>query len=343
MLEPPNIQNDQISACLQDAYGLRIVDIAFLPLGADPNTGVYRAVAGDTTPYFVKLRQGAFDETSVALPRYLSDQGIAQIIPPLAATTGQLWAHLGAFTVILYPFVEGRNGYEVAMSEQHWREFGTALKRTHTAAVPPALIERIQPETYPAQGRDTIRAFLAQLDDIALVDPVAEQLAAFLKQQRDATLDLVERADRLAQILQARTPEYTVCHSDIHAANILIDANDHFYIVDWDNPILAPKERDLMFIGGGQGFIGHTAEEEQRLFYQGYGQTQIDPVALAYYRYERIVQDIAIYCEQLFLTAEGGEDREPSLHYLMSNYLPGGTIEVAYTSDKTKLRESATL
>ena len=23
------------------------------------------------------------------------------------------------------------------------------------------------------------------------------------------------------------------------------------YIVDWDEPIMAPKERDLMFIGGG--------------------------------------------------------------------------------------------
>jgi spectinomycin phosphotransferase len=273
----------------------------------------------------------------VALPRYLSDQGIAQIIPPLAARTGQLWAYLGAFTVILYPFVEGRNGYEAAMSDQHWRDFGTALKRIHTLAVPPALTQRIQRETYPAQGRDTIRAFLAQLEDIALGDPVAIQLAAFLKDKRDATLDLVERAGRLAQMLHMHTPDYIVCHSDIHAGNILIDANGQFYIVDWDNPILAPKERDLMFVGGGQGFIGHTAQEEDFLFYQGYGQTQIDQIALAYYRYERIVQDIAIYSEQLFLTTEGGEDREQSLYYLMSNFWPDGTIAVAYRSDKTEL------
>jgi hypothetical protein len=26
-------------------------------------------------------------------------------------------------------------------------------------------------------------------------------------------------------------------------------------------PMLAPKERDLMFIGGGQGFMGRTAQE----------------------------------------------------------------------------------
>jgi hypothetical protein len=35
-------------------------------------------------------------------------------------------------------------------------------------------------------------------------------------------------------------------------------------------------------------------------------QDAVAPFALAYYRYERIVQDVAIYCEQLFLTNEGG-------------------------------------
>jgi spectinomycin phosphotransferase len=147
--------------------------------------------------------------------------------------------------------------------------------------------------------------------------------------------DLVERAERLALALQANTPEFVVCHFDIHAGNLLVEDDHKFYIVDWDDPLLAPKERDLMFIGGAQGFVGYTAQEEEALFYRGYGDTQIDPVALAYYRYERIIVDIAIYCEELLLTTEGGDDRERSLGYLMSNFLPNSTIEVAYNSDRT--------
>ena len=88
-----------------------------------------------------------------------------------------------------------------------------------------------------------------------------------------------------------------------------------------------------MFFGGGQGFIGRTAQEEEMLFYLGYGQTSIDLAALAYYRYERIIVDIAIFCEQLLLSNEGGEDRQQSLVYLKSNFLPNGTIEAAYRSD----------
>ncbi len=335
MLEKPALQDEKIVACLQDEYGLNVVQVAFLPLGADLNTAVYRVAVEDETPYFVKLRRGVFDETAVALPKFLSDQGIKQIIAPLATKTGQLRASLDAFKLILYPFIEGRDGYEVDLSDRHWGEFGTALKRIHTAVVPPALISRIQQETYSPQWREIVKTFLARVEDDTFDDPVAIKLAVFLKAKRDETLDLVGRAERLAQALQARSPEFVLCHSDIHAGNILIDANDAFYIVDWDNPILAPKERDLMFIGGGQGFGGHTAREEETLFYGGYGQTQIDPIALAYYRYERIIQDIAVECKQIFLTTDGGEDRERSLRYLTSNFLPNNTIEIAYKSDKT--------
>ena len=101
-------------------------------------------------------------------------------------------------------------------------------------------------------------------------------------------------------------------------------------------PILAPKERDLMYAGGGQFGKARLPVEEERLFYRGYGQTPIDPDALAYYGYERIVEDIAVYCEQLLRSNAGGVDREQALRYLMSNFEPKGTIEIAYRADTTR-------
>jgi hypothetical protein len=43
MLEKPDLQDERIFACLQDEYGLLVVQVAFLPLGADRDTAVYRA------------------------------------------------------------------------------------------------------------------------------------------------------------------------------------------------------------------------------------------------------------------------------------------------------------
>jgi len=337
MLEKPSIQDEKIIAALKEEFGLEAARLTFLPLGADLNTAVYRVVAASGTAHFLKLRGGIFDETSVTLPRFLSDQGITQIIPPLASKSGQLWASLGEFKMILYPFIEGRNGYEVDLSDRQWIDFGAAIKRIHTMDVPPSITSRIRCETYSPLGREKVKKFLGQLDDsICDDDPVTIEAAAFLKPKCAQILDLVERAGRQARALQADPPEFVLCHSDLHAGNVQVDARGAFYIVDWDDPILAPKERDLMYPGGAQGFSGHSAEEEESLFYQGYGPAQVDARALAYYRYERIVQDLAIFCEQIFMTHEGGDDRQQALQYLKFNFLPHNTIEAAYRSDKTR-------
>src|SRR5215212_6383251 len=146
MLEKPDIQDEKIIACLQVDYGLRIIQMAFLPLGGNLCTAVYRAVAEDGTLYFCKLRCSDFDEISVELPRFLNEQGITQIIPPLPSKTGQLWAKLEDFHVILYPFVEGTSGFDVELTEHQWADFGAALQRIHTLSLPPVLSQKTQKE-----------------------------------------------------------------------------------------------------------------------------------------------------------------------------------------------------
>ncbi len=331
MLEKPDLPDEQLIACLQRDYGLRVAQVDFLPLGNDLNTAVYRVVADDARPYFLKLRSGTFDEITVAIPRLLSDQGMAQIIAPIATSAGQLWTRLDAFAVILSPFVAGQNGFAVDVSDRQRVEIGAALKRIHTAALPPALRQRIPHEAYAPYWRDLVRAFQARAEETAFAEPVAAQLAALLRAKRDIIDDLILRAEQLGKALQTRSLEYVLCHADIHAANLLIDG-DTLYIVDWDTLILAPKERDLMFVGAGLDDVWRSARE-QALFYQGYGATEIDPIALAYYRYERIVEDIAAYCQQLLLTDQGGQDREEGLRQLVSQFQPGNVIEVAYASD----------
>ncbi len=331
MLEKPDLPDAKISACLQDHYGLHIVSVEFLPLGADANTAVYRVVADDETPYFLKLRR-SFNETSVLVPKFLSEQGIRQIIVPIETTTQQLWAALDDFAVILYPFVEGHNAFEVEMSARQWVEFGDALKRLHRALVPQTLVNRLKRETFSPQWREIVKEFQRRVEQETFDDPTAAKLAAFLKSKRDTVLFLVRQAERLASALQSQPREFVLCHSDVHAWNILIDSQASFYIVDWDDPILAPKERDLMFVGSGMGICDTTQQET--LFYQGYSQTAIDHVALAYYRYERIVQDIAAYSEQILLTDEGGEDREQGLQNVIGNFLPNSIIDIARRSEK---------
>ncbi len=334
MLEKPAIPDKHITTCLAHEYGLHITGLAFLPLGADAYAAVYRAEAADGRAYFVKLRRGPVAVIALALPAWLHAQGIAAVIPPLRTRSGELSAGLPPWAVIVYPFVAGQDGFTIPLADHHWKVFGAALRRIHSAPVPPALTARIPRETFGPRWRNRVRAFLEQAAAEQFADPIAAEVGALLRTERATIQALIARAEALAAQLGADPPPFTVCHADIHAGNLLIDTQDRLYIVDWDAPILAPRERDLMFVGGGLGGDGHTPQEEEALFYQGYGRVTLDPVALAYYRYERIIVDIAEFCDQLLLSAAGGDDRARSLHYLRSNFAPDGVLAIARASDR---------
>jgi spectinomycin phosphotransferase len=212
MLERPDVEDTALVACLEQAFGLRVADIAFLPIGADPNAAAFRVVAEGGTVYFFKLRSGASNEVAVSLPRWLQEQGISQVIAPLLPTNnGRLWDSVDGYTVILYPYVEGRNGYEVPLSDQHWRELGAALRRLHAVAPPPALLRSIRRESYSPLWCERVRMMLDLVVANTWPEPVTARLATFLNSQRSQTLDLVERTERLARVLRSDSPEFVLC------------------------------------------------------------------------------------------------------------------------------------
>jgi len=337
MLEKPEISDELIISRLHEEYVLHVTALTFLPLGADMGTAVYRVVTDDGMAYFLKLRKG-FDEIIVTVPLFLKSQGIQEIIVPFETKSRQGWADFGEYKMILYPFVEGKNGFEMDLSDSHKRTFGAALKRIHTANLPLDLKGIIPQETYSPRWRERLKEFQRQVENTGFDDPNAAKLAKFIRSRRSVINRLIERTEELASELQTGSHEFVLCHTDIHGANILITDNDQFYIVDWDAPLLAPKERDLMFIGGGIDDIWKSKRDEA-VFYEGYGKTQIDFPMMAYYRYERVIEDLAAYGEQLLLTNEGGADREEAYRRFTGNFEPGQTIEIAKKTDRNSSQE----
>jgi spectinomycin phosphotransferase len=327
VIEKPSIPNEFVISHFQEEYGLQAAELTFLPIGADLDTVVYRVTTDDGTEYFLKLRKG-FDEISVTVPLFLKEQGVHEIIIPFETRSAQRWADFGDYKMILYPFIEGKDGFDMELPDQHRQSLGAALKAIHSAQVPPELKRLIPRESFSPQGRESVKSLLALVEDKPFDDPIAKKLAGFMKSKRNEITHLVQRTEKLASELQSKPLNLVLCHSDIHGGNILISDSGDLYIVDWDNPILAPKERDLMFIGGGIDKIWKSGREEA-VFYEGYGKVEINLPALAYYRCERVIQDLAVIGKQLLLTNEGGADRERSLGWFTSNFETGGTVEIA--------------
>lgn len=88
-----------------------------------------------------------------------------------------------------------------------------------------------------------------------------------------------------------------------------------------------------MFVGAGLG-IGDRPDAAA-LFYQGYGPVEVEPQATAYYRYGRIVEDIAGFCQEILSPDMGAADRERGLGFLVASFEPDDVVERAYRLDTT--------
>jgi spectinomycin phosphotransferase len=325
MLAKPDIANEVLLACLRDRYGIQAGSVEFLPLGADPWSAAFRAGApeGDL---FLKLRLGRFDPVSVEVPAFLRNLGIAEVLAPLAALDGRLSEAIGDTTVIAYPFVEGQPASERNLTPAEWTAFGRALRRIHDASLPADLKARIPVETFSSRFRNRVRALLVEVRATD-GDAVVRDLAVLITRQRERIARLVDRSERLAVKLASASLPRVLCHTDIHAANLLV-ADDGIHIVDWDQPLLAPGERDLMFVGAGIIGVWNRAEEAG-WFYDGYGRVEVNSTALAYYRSERIIEDIAVVADQIVSRSGDDADRRQSLVWLADSFAADEVVEIA--------------
>jgi spectinomycin phosphotransferase len=307
---------------IEKEYATKIVKKEQLYIGADKDTLVFKIETEDNSNYFMKIRTGHFIETSVTIPYLLSRTLKKNIVRPLETVKGHLYLSLENCTVILYPFVLGKSGWELSLSENQWIEFGKLLHGIHNMRLPEEA-RNIPCESYNAKWRINLKEKMGTLYGLQTKD----EFIKFLYGKREVIGKMIDRAEKTAGKIKEKAPKFCLCHGDIHAGNLLITDKNSFYIVDWDTIIQAPKERDLMFIGGGIGNKWNKAEEEN-IFYRGYaGRETIDPLIMIYYRYERIIQDIVEYCDHYF--SEKAQKKDEILKIVESMFEPNNVVDMA--------------
>lgn len=321
-----------IMACLNTDYGIDIFALTLLLLGADTQASVYKAQAKDQKAYFVKVKQGHSHDIGATILSLLQDERIPHIIPPLKTLQGDLIQHLDECTLLVYPFIESQNGFDQSLTHDQWSTFGNVLRRIHDITVPSTIQNQIKKETYSPKYRQIVRSLYSRIEAKPKGDEWAVKLLLLMKEHKKDIHRLVNTAESLSEMIRQSSEEFVLCHSDIHGGNVLIDNKDSIYLVDWDAPILAPKERDLMFIGGGIANVWNDPREEE-FFYQGYGETKINTPLLAYYRHERIVEDIAAYA-QLLLFSNTGEDRQDMYNHFAAMFKPRGVVDIAFKTNE---------
>lgn len=335
MLERQFPSDRCVVECLHIHYALEVKSITPLSDGADMNAARYKVQTSNQS-YFVKLKRGHENDTNATILDLLHHAGIQQIIPPVKTIHGHPIHLLDNFSVIVYPFIEGVNGFSHKLTEHQWMMLGKVLRQIHDFDVPSSILRHIKRETYSSKWRQTVRSLYDHIQAEPLShDRISLKFLNFMKEHKLVIQRLIDRAEELCDSIRDQPTKLALCHSDIHGGNVLIKGNDAIYIIDWDEPIMAPKERDLMFIGGGVANVWNDPQEEFS-FYKGYGNTDINIPLLAYYRHERIVQDIAEYGQALLLIKSGDvhKNRAEMYKQFVNMFDPQGVVDIAFKTDK---------
>jgi spectinomycin phosphotransferase len=328
MIEKPNIADQKIADCLSAHYGITATEIEFLPIGYDASAWAYRVATADSQRYFLKLRRGAIHTTPAAIARYLKAEGVRQVVAPLPTVTGQLTTPLGDYTLLLYPWVDGRSGMEAGLTDDQWTAYGALVHRIHEAHPPADLAAELPREDFVLRHNwgPFVRQFSMSIQRQEFANPYEREMSRLWLAHNGEIIRIVERAERLGSLLRRRPSDFVLCHADIHTANLIVAPDDQLHVVDWDQPIFAPKERDLMFVVGSDA----APTREETLFFVGYGEAEIDALALAYYRAEWCVQEFVDFARRVFhLDDVGDETRADSVRGFEQLFTPSDVVEVA--------------
>ncbi|MCY3865954.1 MAG: aminoglycoside phosphotransferase family protein [Chloroflexi bacterium] len=301
MLERPKLADELIIGQLRASYDLNVRSLEFLPIGNDARAWSFRvkAASGD---YFLKLRLGPVNRASLLVPRYLQNGGLENVAAPMCQESGQLHAWMignedtADYALMLYPYIEGESDWNMSLTAAQWRDWGRIMRSIHDAAVSRELADEVPHEVFALKWLDKIELVEAILTNGNYEGAVAETVARIWRDNADV-IDLCRRRYlELGARMAEQSAEFVICHADIHPANIIIDHTGALHIVDWDEALLAPKERDLMF------FIddGRSADTTDA-FLAGYGDHAVNLQALAYYKYDWLIQELGDYGERVFL------------------------------------------
>lgn len=329
MLVKPQVSDELIIDALRSHFDLRVADLEFLPIGNDASAWAYRVSCHDSD-FFLKLRRGSPRLAGLLASARLYQSGIENVVAPMTTVSGALHARQSEYALVLFPWICGESAWGVELTSSQYRQWGRTMRAIHNTEITPELLQTLPKENFDAKWLNRLVAVESAMARDAVRDSVARRMKAVWQEQYAQIALIKQRYLELTRSFASRSAAAVLCHADIHGANILLDGRGDIFIVDWDETIIAPKERDLMFFiddGGSQSAIAS--------FLDGYGECALDEIGLAYYRYDWVMQEFCDNGERVFLDSRlSAVDREFALAEFCRLFAPGDVVARAHRAYK---------
>ncbi|MBB5156780.1 phosphotransferase [Saccharopolyspora phatthalungensis] len=283
---------DRLRVWVREDFGIDLVAIEPVGVGADVAAEVWRGVCSGGARYAVKYSCGG-TTAGLTVSAWLVERGVSGVVGPVATRRGELWSERAGRRLSLVPWVSDDGALNGGMTAHHWESYGALLAQV--PATPPVEAATSLPREDHTHERWASAVRVLHGDCTSARDS-ADHLVRCLAEQWCAATDrigaLLAQADDLGRGLRSRHASNVVCHGDPHLGNLLL-RGEEVWLIDWDDTVVAPRERDLLFVIGGVLPFAPVSPQEQQWFFAGYGPADVDPDRLAYYRCVRALEDLA--------------------------------------------------
>ena len=216
---------------IQDEYGIEAVSIIPAKRGFFGET--WRLDAEDTE-YFIKLVYPAVHKSvykrSFPMIQHLCDHGIDFISRIVKTKDGRLFTQFDGAVLGIFDWIDGEN----VQNEKTKVEEYKMLAKVYTV---PLCGISIPHEDFSGNTSVTFFEKLRALKN--------EPLRSLFEKNRDKIEHRAARLQRFSNLCRGDITDFYITHGD--AGGNVIENDDKYFIVDWDNPTFAPMERDAWF------------------------------------------------------------------------------------------------
>ncbi len=312
MLTESSIDKSLLKDVIQETFGIGIIDFTLVPKWEAARG--YIIESSNHKSFFLKIYWD--DKIPDSAFRFADDlfarAGIVNIAHPIPTSHGQMRIHIRDFQIALFDWISGRTAEEHKLTETQLERLGELLAKIHQS-------KTIIGE-YPVRENFAIpfkNRFLAIFDSMSKTTSKSTKyrtrLELFLEPHRQKFMRELETLEKLQRKVKARKLEFVNCHGEPSPGNVLSSDNGEVHLLDWDDPIFAPKEKDLLFF-----------KDNVEPVMKGYGafskDTIIDRDVLEFYGHMWNLGEIADYGGKLLFENHSDEQNQTWLDNLKGGW-----------------------
>lgn len=300
---------EQVAALLRSRYGLAVERVEPAPRGWIGET--YAVTMQDGSRVFVKVYpKDRLPRTAApALPALaeLHRLGLTDVSRPIPSTSGALHERLGDDLLVVFAYLDAA---PVAFTFG-WDRPGDLIARVHQQTE--RVASPIERETFESLDADELWRTLARAREEPGSDAPRLGLRCFLEEQGTAIGDGWAAFSEIARSCRTASFELVLTHGD-WPFNLLQTADGTLYLIDWDELLLAPAERDTWFADDDPAFSrGYRARRS------GHAENTLATAFYVHFRYFEELLDFA----KTILGDGTLERRDTALALLSGDWMTG--------------------